>query len=77
MNDYGQPETLADLAAQHVAHVRSMTPEQYAMHVRDSRPCSCGHDSISHGSYTRAGVPVGIGDGPCGFCDDCHMLAAP
>lgn len=67
-------ETLTALAEQHTAHVRSMTPGQYKMHVRDSRTCACGHDSISHGSYTRDGVPVGTGDGPCGFCADCNSL---
>lgn len=50
-----------------------MTAAEVAMHRRDSRPCNCGHASISHGSYARNGDPVGTGDGPCGFCP-CDLL---
>lgn len=51
-------------------------PDAEAMRERDNRPCtSCNHKNVSHGSHVK-GIFVGIGLGPCGYCD-CKRFGGP
>ena len=48
-------------------------PNAAHLEAQDNRLCTCGHLSLSHGSFIAQEF-AGIGNGPCGFD---HIVGTP